>query len=129
MIGGYGSDDKCKDHHFLQCVSEIVGIKNILAILYRNIAQNFLASVRIYNEIIKADELYEPKTYNSDTILFVSEGPKNPDFRIENRIQPWKELITGQLDIHIVPGKHLGILKKPHVKILAEKLKKELEKR
>lgn len=107
----------------------IAGIRNRLAILYRQIAQNFIASARIFNEIFEASILYEPKPYNGDTIIFFSEERMDPNFSIEDRIQPWKEILTGQLDIHIVPGKHLSILKKPHVKILAEKIKKKLEKR
>jgi amino acid adenylation domain-containing protein len=35
----------------------------------------------------------------------------------------WGKVATGGVEIHYVPSDHLGILKEPHVKVLAEKLK------
>jgi thioesterase domain-containing protein len=102
------------------------GIINIFSILYRNIAQNFLTSARIYNEIVKAGKNYRIKKIPCDTLLIVSEDSVNPDFSIDKRIQPWKELITGSLDVSILPGKHLEFLKKQNVAMLSEIMKRYL---
>jgi amino acid adenylation domain-containing protein len=40
----------------------------------------------------------------------------------------WGKLAAGGVEIHDVPSDHLGILKEPHVKVLAEKLKICLDK-
>jgi aspartate racemase len=40
----------------------------------------------------------------------------------------WGNLAAGGVEIHDVPSDHLGILKEPHVKVLAEKLKICLDK-
>jgi aspartate racemase len=39
----------------------------------------------------------------------------------------WSKLAAGGLEVHHVPGDHIGILKEPHVQVLAEKLRDCLE--
>jgi thioesterase domain-containing protein len=59
---------------------------------------------------------YFPKVYGGRlTILALKEN-----FRI---LQPWEKLALGGLDIHEVTGDHQDVLKDPHVKVWAEKLK------
>jgi aspartate racemase len=40
----------------------------------------------------------------------------------------WSELATGGVEIHEVPGTHLGMLMEPHVRVLGEKLMASIEK-
>ncbi|KAB8321061.1 amino acid adenylation domain-containing protein [Tolypothrix campylonemoides VB511288] len=40
----------------------------------------------------------------------------------------WGNLITGEIDLHNIPSGHSTILKEPHVRVVAEKLKDCLEK-
>jgi len=40
----------------------------------------------------------------------------------------WSEYAEGSVDVHVVPGDHFTMMKKPHVQILAEKLKVCLKK-
>jgi aspartate racemase len=40
----------------------------------------------------------------------------------------WQKIAAGGLEVHDIPGDHIGILKEPHVRVLAEKLKACLDK-
>ncbi|WP_243902384.1 condensation domain-containing protein [Aetokthonos hydrillicola] len=61
---------------------------------------------------------YKPQPYPGKAVLF-----RAMDESHFSTLEGWKELIAGGLEIHDIPGDHLGILKEPHVQILAEKLK------
>jgi amino acid adenylation domain-containing protein len=65
----------------------------------------------------------------SITLLRTEDKNKEPVVGIEYDPQfGWGDLVTGELEIHYVPGSHLSFLKEPHVGLLAEKLKASLAK-
>jgi thioesterase domain-containing protein len=39
----------------------------------------------------------------------------------------WRELVEGRIEVHEITGNHINIIKEPHVRLLAEKLKGCLE--
>jgi aspartate racemase len=70
---------------------------------------------------LQAMDDYVAKPYAGDAVLFRSriqsmESALDPDLS-------WASLITGNLDIQAIPGAHFSLLKKPHVRVLSEKLK------
>jgi thioesterase domain-containing protein len=96
---------------------------------YRKIAQHFKPKVRIFNETWKAGDKYIWKSYTGSTILFVSKEHRNPRHTIDARIELWKNVIKGDLDIHLISGMHLDILKTPNIEILAQILIKSLQEK
>ena len=63
--------------------------------------------------------------YPGQAILMRTED-QNRDEAIGTQYDPqfgWGEVVAGGLDIHYVPGSHLGLLNEPHVQVLAERLR------
>jgi amino acid adenylation domain-containing protein len=63
---------------------------------------------------------YTPQIYTDSTILFRTER-KSYDSQWD-----WSKLTAGKLRVHEIPGKHLDILKEPHVQVLVQHLKEYL---
>jgi thioesterase domain-containing protein len=74
----------------------------------------------------RLSQKYEPKMFDGDVVLFVSEYrrgfPKDPYFRVKI----WDDLLKGNIHSHIISGEHTDILKEPHVENLASILKEHL---
>jgi aspartate racemase len=71
---------------------------------------------------------YTPKSYSGRVNLFKAMDA----FFIRYQNNPpeigWRKFVNGELEIHEVPGSHLGILEEPNVQILAEKLRVCMDK-
>jgi len=69
---------------------------------------------------------YAPQPYPKRITLFRTsiEVTKNPD----NPTLGWNELTPEGVDVHLVPGNHLTMLKIPNVQVLAKQLKRWIEK-
>jgi thioesterase domain-containing protein/acyl carrier protein len=69
---------------------------------------------------------YAPQPYPKRITLFRTsiEVTKNPD----NPTLGWNELTSEGVDVHLVPGNHLTMLKIPNVQVLAKQLKRCFEK-
>lgn len=66
--------------------------------------------------------LYVPKPYFGKVVLF--RAMERDAFEVDgNRDMGWKQLTAAGLQIFDVPGDHLGILKDPNVRVMAEQLK------
>jgi len=63
---------------------------------------------------------YAPKPYAGRAVLF--RARMQPLFGTHDPAKGWRSLITGGLDIRVVPGNHLGMLQEPHVRVLAREL-------
>jgi thioesterase domain-containing protein/acyl carrier protein len=61
-------------------------------------------------------------SYEGSAVLFRAE--QQPDRRgfFVDSTYGWADLVQGGLELHTVPGDHLGILKPPHVGLLARKM-------
>ena len=66
---------------------------------------------------------YVPQVYPGRIIYFLSEKRRKSTTDLYDPIGKWRELASGGLDIYVIPGKHLGMLRKPHVRVIADQLK------
>ncbi|MBD2016401.1 amino acid adenylation domain-containing protein [Microcoleus sp. FACHB-53] len=86
---------------------------------------NIRPMLRIYQANSQATLSYVPQVYpNSITLLKTSVQSSMAD---QDSSLGWSQLAGGKVEIHQVPGNHLTMLRKPHVKILANQLKVCLE--
>jgi amino acid adenylation domain-containing protein len=82
---------------------------------------NIRPMLRIYQANSQATLSYVPQVYpNSITLLKTSVQSSMAD---QDSSLGWSQLAGGKVEIHQVPGNHLTMLRKPHVKILANQLK------
>ena len=63
---------------------------------------------------------YTPRPYTGRIALFLGRETDMGTFR-DPRLA-WKELLHGEVEVHLVPGDHVAILREPHVRKLAAKL-------
>jgi len=64
---------------------------------------------------------YRPKVYPGNITVFRAEEQTNKN--IDQKDLGWGDLTTEKVEIHEVPGDHLSMVHKPHVKKLAKRLK------
>ncbi len=68
-------------------------------------------------------KIYVPQAYSGKVALFkAAECP--PGFRVDRKLG-WAEIVTGDLEIHAIPGDHVSIMQSP---LLAKKLQDCLNK-
>ncbi|MBP0031389.1 thioesterase domain-containing protein, partial [Roseofilum sp. Guam] len=69
-------------------------------------------------EVFKANRVavtnYQPQPYSGRIVQFCASSPE------ANR--GWSSLVTGKLDTYMIPGDHYGMMRSPHVQVLAQKL-------
>jgi acyl-CoA synthetase (AMP-forming)/AMP-acid ligase II/thioesterase domain-containing protein/NAD(P)-dependent dehydrogenase (short-subunit alcohol dehydrogenase family)/acyl carrier protein len=64
--------------------------------------------------------------YSGKVTLFkASLQPPGTKYSPDNN---WGKIVTGELDIHVIPGDHLGMLNEPNIQVLAAELKECLDK-
>jgi aspartate racemase len=64
---------------------------------------------------------YVPHAYDGRVILFLAEQ-RSPSFSGDSR-GGWNQLALGGMEVHVIPGDHVSILKEPNIQVLAEQLK------
>ena len=70
---------------------------------------------------------YEPRPYAGRVVFYRAEGRRVHAH--QDRRLAWAQLITGDLDVHTVPGDDSGLmLTEPHVQVLARELKARIER-
>jgi amino acid adenylation domain-containing protein len=67
---------------------------------------------------------YVPQTYSGDVTLFLA-SDLTADYDLRDG---WRELVEGRIDTIEISGNHINIIKGEHVRALAEKLSKCLER-
>jgi len=73
--------------------------------------ENFQASIK-----------YVPQVYSGSVTLFCAKDRKiGQSYSLDPKLG-WGDFVRGSLEIHEIPGDHLGMLQEPNVQILAEKL-------
>ncbi|MDJ1181649.1 amino acid adenylation domain-containing protein [Roseofilum sp. BLCC_M143] len=69
-------------------------------------------------EVFKANRVavanYQPQPYSGRVVQFCASLPE------EDR--GWRSLVTGELEVFVIPGDHYGMMRQPHVGVLAQKL-------
>jgi thioesterase domain-containing protein len=80
--------------------------------------------VKVLDCNIQAAKAYQPQTFAGKATLFWSEYQswyikKHPTLG-------WGDLVTDGLDVQQIPGNHITLMKEPHVRVLAKKLKSSI---
>ncbi len=75
---------------------------------------------RVYQANSKAVRSYVPQIYPNRLTLFKTSSAIATH---QDPTRGWDKLALGGVEINLIPGNHLTMLKKPHVQILTEKLK------
>ncbi|ARV58849.1 hypothetical protein BZZ01_09565 [Nostocales cyanobacterium HT-58-2] len=57
----------------------------------------------------------------------VSSQQENSPHLFQDPARGWNQFSDGEVEIHTVPGNHISMMSEPHVKVLAQKLRKSLE--
>jgi len=63
---------------------------------------------------------YVPRVYAGRVTLFWATGELTASYDLE---EGWRELVSGDVEVHEIPGNHIDIIKEPHVRVLAEELR------
>lgn len=79
---------------------------------------------RLIEKHYLALEDYWPKPYNGPVVVFKAKG--RPLFSLDDPAEGWQKLVTGDLNVIVVPGSHEGMFKSPHVETLAKALSAQL---
>jgi aspartate racemase len=68
------------------------------------------------------------RPYAGKVVLFRALDPIwfSPGYRVDPLLG-WGDVARGGLDVHDVPGSHMGILEEPHVQVLAERIRPYLQ--
>ena len=101
--------------------------------LWQNIYHLRSANVQRGNKILQnvkeanilASDMYLCKSYPGHVTVFRAMEESIDD------VDPaplWRQLAKGGVTVHATPGNHITLLSEPHVSVLAEELKKSLEK-
>ncbi len=89
--------------------------------LYRRFGRRLPAVLRNIEEInFAAVKDYVPQVYPGNATLFLASDDLTAAFDVE---EGWQALVAGGLEKIPVSGNHLDIVKEPHVRTLAEKLR------
>lgn len=75
----------------------------------------------------EAIEKYKPLPYPGKIIYFQAMNKSNFEVAAHNLLK-WQNLTLDELEVHHIPGDHVGILKEPHVQTLAKNLKFSINK-
>jgi thioesterase domain-containing protein/acyl carrier protein len=81
------------------------------------IRSRFNYTLHVRDVFVRIQRNYTPRTYPGRIVYFRAEGTN------ERFHHKWSEWAGGGLDVHVVPGDHHGILREPHVRVLAERLR------
>ncbi len=80
---------------------------------------------------VQAVKEYTFKKYSGQmTLLRTSDKHRDQEKGAGVQYDPqfgWGDIVTGEIDVHLVPGSHLTLFEESHVKVLAAKLKNCLE--
>ena len=104
--------------------------KGVYQWVYRTLDRPFpqpLEDILYAQKNLKASSVYTPQVYSGRIVFFHA---KDQNFSIGVDGDPrsgWRAVATGGVEIHEIPGNHMGMLQEPNVRLLAEKLKLHLD--
>jgi amino acid adenylation domain-containing protein len=94
--------------------------------LYRKVGRRLPAVLINIEELnFAAVKDYVPQVYSGQATLFLASDDRTAAFDVE---EGWQGLVAGGLEKIHVSGNHLDIVKEPHVRTLAEKLRACLDR-
>jgi thioesterase domain-containing protein len=71
-------------------------------------------------DILKAWHSYSPKRYPVSVVLFKVQD-RGPEYDLDPSMG-WGACAAGGVEIHVVPGSHVDMMRMPSVRVIAEKL-------
>jgi hypothetical protein len=81
-----------------------------------------------FDTVNEAVKCYIPQPYPGRIVVFRSSvGYRRAEMRIADPLMGWGRIAKGDVEIHIIPGNHLQIVREPGVKQLGETLSTCLE--
>jgi len=93
--------------------------------LYQQIGRPLPPALKNIEQInFAAVKDYVPQTYAGNVTLFLA-ADLTADYDLHDG---WRELVEGRVELHEITGNHINIIKDPHVRLLAEKLRSCLER-
>jgi len=93
--------------------------------IYQKIGRPLPPALKNIEEInFAAVKDYVPQTFIGDVTLFLATD-LTADYDLHDG---WRELVEGRIEEHEITGNHINIIKEPHVRLLAEKLRGCLER-
>lgn len=94
--------------------------------LYQRVGRRLPTVLRNIEELnFAAVKDYVPQVYSGQATLFLASDDRTAAFDVE---EGWQGLVAGRLEKIHVSGNHLDIVKEPHVRTLAEKLRACLDR-
>jgi thioesterase domain-containing protein/acyl carrier protein len=94
--------------------------------LYQKVGRRLPTVLRNIEELnFAAVKDYVPQVYSGQATLFLASDDRTAAFDVE---EGWQGLVAGGLEKIHVSGNHLDIVKEPHVRTLAEKLRACLDR-
>jgi amino acid adenylation domain-containing protein len=79
----------------------------------------------VFKANVRARQSYRPKP--ADLYVTVFQAAESPASAREYVARGWTELALAGIEIHSVPGNHFDMVREPHVRILAERLRACME--
>jgi hypothetical protein len=81
-----------------------------------------------FDTVNEAVKCYIPCTYPGRIVLFRSSvGYRRPEMRMADPMMGWERIAKGGLEMFVVQGNHLQIVREPNVKSMGERLRISLE--
>jgi aspartate racemase len=88
--------------------------------IYQKVGRPLPPALKNIEEInFAAVKDYVPRTFAGDVTLFLATD-LTADYDLRDG---WRELVDGRIEAHEITGNHINIIKEPHVRVLAEKLR------
>ncbi|MBW4561039.1 MAG: amino acid adenylation domain-containing protein [Mojavia pulchra JT2-VF2] len=88
----------------------------------RNVSELAICPMlRVFSANSQATVNYTPQVYPKRITLLRTSDESN--ISEADPSMGWNELALGGTEIHLIPGNHLTMLRKPHIKVLAEQLR------
>src|SRR5258706_8125031 len=88
--------------------------------IYQKMGRQLPPALKNIEEInFAAVKDYVPQTFAGDVTLFLATD-LTADYDLHDG---WRELVEGIIEVHEISGNHINIIKEPHVRELAERLR------
>ena len=87
-----------------------------------NIRSHKLQHFHIIDNYLNAIQAYHPRPYDGPVTVFKADRSPGPDD------MGWSKLVTGPLDIRVLPGDHYSLIKDPEVVLLVKELSASIDR-
>ena len=81
--------------------------------------------ISVLNALSESVASYEPKPYDGPGVLFLASGADGSTIDHAN-LARWQTLVSGGLEVHIMPGTHASIMEEPTLSQMATRMRELL---